>query len=480
MQSTTERTREHLNRSRNDPHYFNDVCLGRLPYWSRQIDMCRSVVDYRVTVVYSGNAIGKDYWVGGLVPWWLYTRKDSLCIVTGPSQTLLGSVTWKEIRRALDGCRLPFRPRISGGRKASPAMVEMRPGWQALGYSTTSVERASGQHAKDLLVIVEEASGVEGEIWDALESLKYSKLVAIGNPIRAEGRFVDLIRQADTDRADGIEPRTAVCAIRIPSTESPHATWEESPYGLADRTWLEACYRRYGRDSLWVRSHIRAEIPEVSAAALIDPAWLDLATTIGRPSLPPNHPVHRSRRIAVDLGEGVGRDDTAILVRDSDGILDLVAGSALSLASAAEEVARLARAWAVDVSRISYDGIGIGRTFHNYLAKVGLKDAIRYAGAGRPREPGRFTNLRTEAAWRLHDRLNPDRHTDNRYPNTSRQIPFSIPPRGWYALLREDLIALTYDLVGQRVRLIPKEDLLIKLGRSPDSGDALIQSFAFD
>ena len=126
--STTERTRLHLVRSKNDPHYFNDVCLGRLPYWSHQIEMCRSVVDYRVTVVYSGNAIGKDYWVGGLVPRWLYPRKDSLCIVTGPSQTLLGSVTLKEMRRAIDGCRLPFRPRITGGIKASPAMVEMRPG----------------------------------------------------------------------------------------------------------------------------------------------------------------------------------------------------------------------------------------------------------------------------------------------------------------------------------------------------------------
>ena len=179
-----------------------------------RLTVCSSVVDYRVTMVYSGNAIGKDYWVGGLVPWWLYTRKDSLCIVTGPLQTLLGSVTWKEIRRAIDGCRLPFRPRITGDIKASPAMVEMRPGRQALGYSTTSVERASGQHAKNLLVIVEEASGVEDEIWDAIESLKYSKLVAIGNPIRAESRFVELIRQADQDRPDQIPPHQAVSAIR--------------------------------------------------------------------------------------------------------------------------------------------------------------------------------------------------------------------------------------------------------------------------
>jgi hypothetical protein len=163
---------------------------------------------------------------GGFIP-----GKTRSASSRGPSQTLLSSVTRKEIRRALDGCGLPFRPRITGGMKASPAMVEMRPGWQALGYSTTSVERASGQHAKDLLVVVEEVSGVEDEIWDAIESLKYSKLVAIGNSIRAEGRFSELIRQADQDRAGQIPPRQAVCAIRVPNTDSLHADLEESPRG---------------------------------------------------------------------------------------------------------------------------------------------------------------------------------------------------------------------------------------------------------
>jgi hypothetical protein len=116
-------------------------------------------------------------------------------------------------------------------------------------YSTTSVKRASGQHAKNLRVIVEEACSVEDEIWDAIENLKYSKLVAIGNPIRAEGRFIELIRQADQDRADQIPPCQAVCPIQVPSTDSPHAYLEGSPCGLADRTWLDACYRHYGRDS---------------------------------------------------------------------------------------------------------------------------------------------------------------------------------------------------------------------------------------
>ncbi len=476
--STTARIRTHLDRARNDPNYFNDVCLGRPPYWSRQIDMCRAVVDHRVTAVYSGNSIGKDYWIGGLVAWWLYTRKDSLCIVTGPSQTLLGTVTWKEIKRAIAGCRLPYRPRISSGVKTSPAVVEMQPGWQALGYCTTNVERASGQHAKELLVIVEEASGVDDEIWDAIESLKYTKLVAIGNPIRAEGRFVDLIRQAETDRREAIPPCKAVCAMRIPSTESPHADLDESPYGLADRTWLEACYRRYGRDSLWVRSHIRAQIPEVSFDQLIPSAWMDYATSVERPFLAPTHPVHRTRRIAVDLGEGVGRDSTAILVRDDIGILDLVSGNSLCLADAAEEVARLARHWSVDVSRISYDQLGVGRDFRNHLVRRGLGDAVGYAGSGRPQDRKVFTNLRTEAAWKLRRRLNPDWALDPGAPLASRQHPFHIPSMAWWPLLREDLEALTYDLVGNHTRLIRKEDLLVRLGRSPDRGDALIQSFA--
>jgi len=121
--------------------------LKRAPYWSRQMDLCRSVVEYRTTVAYSGNMVGKDYWIAGIVLWWLLTKPKSLCIITGPSQMVLGSVTFKEIRRCLDGAILPFGGKLSSGLTASPAVVEIAPGWQALGFSTTSVERSSGQHS---------------------------------------------------------------------------------------------------------------------------------------------------------------------------------------------------------------------------------------------------------------------------------------------------------------------------------------------
>ena len=162
-------------------------------------------------------------------------------------------------------------------------------------------------------------------------------------------------------------------------------------------------------------------------------------------------------------------------MRDEHGIIDFISGRLLSLADAAAEVARLNCIWAVLHERIRNEGVGIGRDFFNYLAKHGLKDVVRYVGAGRPREPQRLTNLRSEASWRFRDRLNPDRHTDNQYSNTSRQVPFHVSPRAWWALLREDLEALTYDLVGNQTRLMKKDDLLVRLGRSPDRGDALSQ-----
>ncbi len=478
--NATERLIELFLDCHDDPDLFNSAWLNRPAYYNRQVEMCRSVVDYRCTVVYSGNSIGKDYWIGGLVPWWLYTRPNSLIIVTGPTQTVLGSVTWKEIRRAIEGSFLPVKPRITGGIKASPAMVEIKPGWHALGYSTTSVERASGQHARDLLVIVEEASGVEDEIWDALESLKYTKLVAIGNPIRAEGRFIEMIRPADADRADGIPKHKATNAIRVPSTDSPDANKEHSEYGLADATWIEATRRRFGPNSLYCGCHIDAIIPEISSQLLFPREWLDDATLVQRPNLPPNHPIHRTRRIAIDLGEGVGRDETCIYVRDSLGSLDCHPGNFVSLVDAAQETARLSRQWAIPCERISYDGLGIGRDFHNHLARVGLRDCIRYIGGGRPREPSRFANLRTEAAWHAHDALNPDRHTNDEFPTSSRQSPFHIPARDWWPMMREDLEAITYELINdRRVRLIKKEDLMVRLGRSPDRGDAFCQSFAW-
>ncbi len=476
--------RDMLDFCKDRPILFNEMFLRRAPYWSRQAELCDSVLDYRTTVAYSGNMVGKDYWVAGIILWWLLTRPDALCIITGPSQMLLGSVTFKEIRRCLETALLPFGGKLSNGIKASPATIEIAPGWQGLGFSTTSVERASGQHARHLLAVVEEASGVEDFVFDAIDSLGYERLVCIGNPIRAEGRFVELIRQAGRDRAENVPPHLAVKAIQIPSTESPHAQEEKSEFGLADRTWLEAMYRKYGKNSLWVASHIDARIPDLDAEQLIPLAWLDYHSSQPRMQVAPTHPVHYTRRIACDLSEGVGRDSTCIVVVDDWGVLEVVLGNGMGLPEAAGAIHRLVGKWNVPHDRISYDKLGIGRNFPNHLARWGITKAIPYAGEGRPQDAASFVNLRTEAAWKLRNRLDAT-HVLYESPSPGRparpvpQRPFHFCPGSYYPRLVEELRPLTYSLVGRKTKLLPKDDWATILGHSPDVADALMQSMIF-
>src|SRR4051794_30453176 len=96
-----------LRKCKNDPNRFNEVFLGGPSFWSRQKEICRSVVKYGTTVAYSGNMVGKDFLFARLLLWWLYTRPGSLVIVVAPTQNQVGSIVWKEIRRAIRRAPVP-------------------------------------------------------------------------------------------------------------------------------------------------------------------------------------------------------------------------------------------------------------------------------------------------------------------------------------------------------------------------------------
>lgn len=469
-----------LARCHGDPGLFNDAILGRPPMWAKQREIAESVVNYRITCVVSGNATGKDWLTGGcIIPWWLSTRHESQVIATGPSQTSLGAVLWKNVRQAVANSRIPLGIEVSQGITASPLRAVVRGDWGAMAISTTSIERASGHHNRRLLVIADEASGISDEIFDALDSLNYFRLLLVGNPVRSSGRFIDIYRQGEKDRRDGVPPGRAVNAIHISSRESPDAHLAVSQRGLASRGWIEDIERRYGRNSLYVRSHIDAIIPDNDSESLIPIEWLDWAAS--RPPLPAvplNHPSVARRRIACDLGEGVGRDSSAIVVRDDRGILEVVFGNTLGLAEAATEIARLAQKWSVKHERISFDCLGIGRDMPLHLARNRIKTAAPYAGSGKPRS-SQFPNLRSEAFWRLRQRLDPDGANDHRDPHKARP-DFVIPAGPFWPRMRNELKELTYDLAGGKTRVMPKDDWAKVLGHSPDLADCLAQSMGFD
>jgi hypothetical protein len=160
----------------------------------------------------------------------------------------------------------------------------------------------------------------------------------------------------------------------------------------------------------------------------------------------------------------------------------------VGLPEAAAAIHRLVTKWNVPHDKISFDKLGIGRNFPNHLARWGITTAIPYAGEGRPQDPSSYVNLRTEAGWKLRNRL------DTTHPVYAPPVPSPAsccgpcPPRlipqrdfyfcsgDYYIRLVEELRPLTYGLVGRKCKLMPKDEWATILGHSPDVADALIQS----
>lgn len=486
----------------DDGNLFNQWFLGReiddgignCGYWERQREICSSVVNFPVTLVPTGNAVGKSYLAAGLLHWFLFTRPGSLVVATAPTQVQLEEVLWKEVERAYLNSRIPL-----GGRLLrSPLKVDLGGGWQALAYSTTKVERFSGHHATDLFAILDEASGVADEIYDAIASLNPSRELLLGNPLRPSGTFYD--------RCHANNPLANV--IRISSLESPHIHLERSPWGLADRTWLEKARADYGEGSLWWTCHVLGEFPDSGVDSVIPGSWLELA---GREHHTPSGP----KRIAVDLAEGRGGDRSAVLVRDDNGVIDLWSSTTADFETTASRVALAAQRYEVSDSNISYDVSGIGADFANRLRQFGIVSPVPFRGGN---EGGpKHSNLRSFSAWKLRQRLDPGRrdiqvraeeersevqvasHLNHYAPymdiygklkfpvplgprSIGRERPqFSIPARFLNGSLREELIGLRYEMdLRGRIKLEKKEDYVERLKRSPDLADCLCQSFAFD
>lgn len=463
--SATATIAAEIRRCKADPARFNRTILGRVTpdplgnrgYWSRQREICRSVVEVPVTLVPTGNAVGKSFLDAGLLHWFLFTHPGALVVATAPTQVQLEEVLWKEVERAYRGARVPL-----GGRLVkSPLKVDLGAGWQALAYSTNKVERFSGHHNADLFAIVDEASGVDDAIYEAIASLNPSRELLTGNPLRPSGTFYDRCTRAASN------PLARV--IQISSLESPHIDLARSPWGLADRTWLEKARADYGEGSLWWTTHVLGAFPDSGEDSVIPMSWLEAA---GRAVHKPEGPT----RLAIDLALGGGGDRSVVAVRDDNGLLDLWSDNRASLETTAEVAAHRARLHQVDPVNVSWDVEGIGADFGNRLQHVGLAAARPYRGGG----PGgkKFGNLRAAAAWKLRQRLDPDRKQVLPSGATIPAVPFAIRP-DHLALMREELLNLRYGLDDQgRIVLEKKEDMKKRLRRSPDVGDAVTQLFA--
>ncbi|HLY21543.1 MAG TPA: terminase family protein [bacterium] len=252
---------------REDPvGFFCDV-LGLVP-WARQREVLEAVLRHPRVAVRSGHKVGKSASAAGLALWWAATRPRSRVVLTSASYRQIRSILWRELKTL----HAAARPPLGGELHAHPdAGLQFSDGREIVGFNTTEPERMSGISGANLLFILDEASGIPDQIFQAIEGNRAggARLVLFSNPTRTSGTFFD---------AFGTK-REFWHVIHISSEETRNAQEGRDVIpGLATREWIEEKRREWGETSPLYQVRVRGDFPSQAENAIIGLALVEDAT----------------------------------------------------------------------------------------------------------------------------------------------------------------------------------------------------------
>ena len=245
---------------REDPVGFFREILGIDP-WSRQIKVIEAVRDHARVAVRSGHKVGKSNTAAGLALWFYCSFDDARAVMTSTTSRQVDQILWRELKmlRTRGGrcvaCReddpeglvierpCPHSALVDGeiGELARTGLksADFR---EIVGFTAREAEAVAGVSGKNLLYLVDEASGVDDAIFEAIEGNRAggARVVLFGNPTRNSGEHFEAFHSKSE----------LYHTITISSTESPNVTQGRIVVpGLATRGWIEEKKIEWGEDS---------------------------------------------------------------------------------------------------------------------------------------------------------------------------------------------------------------------------------------
>jgi hypothetical protein len=260
-------------RYQHDPLGFFHNVLGVEP-WERQIEIIEAVRDHQRVAICSGHKVGKSLSVAGLALWFYCSFQDARAIMSSTTSRQVDQILWRELRmiRARGGrCVVCKRADPDGLLIPKPcphsALIEGEQGELArtglksddfrevVGFTAREAEGVAGVSGRNLLYLVDEASGVPDEIFEAIEGNRAggARLVLIGNGTRNEGEFFEAFASKSH----------LYHTIRISSEESPNVVQGRIVVpGLATTEWIEEKKLEWGETSSLYRVRVKGEHPQ--------------------------------------------------------------------------------------------------------------------------------------------------------------------------------------------------------------------------
>lgn len=448
---TKPRTREEIARARraallrwSDPALFSEEIL-RTRTWSRQREIIQAVTRYPRVAVRSGHKIGKSSAVSILALWWVLTKPRARVVITAPSHRQVEGVLWKEITRLYKRARFP----IGGNMHMKPESgLQFDDGREIVGFATAEPERMAGFSGPNMLFIIDEASGVEDAIFEAIDGNRAggARIVMISNPTRTSGVFYDAFN-SERSLWHTIHVSSRDCAQAV-ATELGEGT------GLATLEWCDERLNEWGAEDPRYQVRVLGNFPSQADNATIPARLVDEAIKRwGDPPAPESAPL----QVGVDVAR-FGPDYSSIVwsrgkwaslpsrIKGLDNVE--VAGKVLELI---REVRRHNEPVKVLIDASNNGGVAdILR--HSEVDGLTVVDMVASESATR----SGYSRLRDEAWSHLRDWL----RGGGAIPNDKRLV--------------SDLVAPTYTFdVKGRMKVESKLDMRKRIGRSTDDADAL-------
>lgn len=445
---------------------------------------------------------GKTFIAAMLTLWWLYSRQPSKVITTAPTWDAVEGLLWKEIGAAFVKSRTPLP-----GKKLQ-TQIELANDWFARGLSTKtdvgdiSSTRIQGYHSPNLFAVLDEATGVPEEVWEAIEGLALrptDRILAIGNPTDPASR---LKRVFDLGTWQG---------IHLDGRMHPNVIHNDPDVvpGAVTKDWIDEKLEEYGsEDAPLYQAKVKGLFPEQAADALIRVSDLLRAQrSWTAPDLEPDD----GRGIALGLDVAGQGEDLTVLMALERGQLVMprlqgrytwhVGRDPLQAVALVQGIinSRVDEYGHTLVRAVAYDDTGLGQTIGPRLAelqaegkikKYAYKDdrearhvdllAVNFGGA--PVEKDRFDLEKDELWWDFREALRkgslglPPETEMKKWALPRAQslmaqltVPFYVPNSAGKIIVfdkRSKRAGSVDDVVRARVKLLP--------GRSPDLAHAAI------
>jgi phage terminase large subunit len=422
------------------PRWFIEKILGN-PLWEKQLQVAQAVATNKRITVRSCHGAGKTFAAANIGIWHLLAHPDSIVITTAPTFRQVEDVLWREMRQLWAKC--PWAEMF--GATMLTTRLELSEKWYATGISTDEPDKLQGIHAPHVLVIVDEAAGVEEGIFEAIEGIISSegaKLLLIGNPTNLAGTFYNSFRDP------------AYIKVHISANDVPNVrTGKNVIPGLISREWVQEMKKQWGEDNPIYQARVLGEFPEQGTDTLIPLNKIEAAV---------------DRKIAEDqegevtaIGADIARygtDKTVFVARRGNTVVEIKKHSMKDTMETVGMLFEFMRRHGFPTTRIDEIGVGAGVLDRLREMKGAIIEGINVGASAH--DTDQFRNKRAELYWKLREKF------------MENQIAIPDDPE-----LMSQLARIKYKFSSTGVQMESKDEMRKRGLASPDVADALSLCF---